>query len=211
MDMADIEHTDENSLDQESAQEQIQTQQESSSSPEEEYKWWILKVKAGREDFVKKEIEKLIEKDERLKEVFVPEEEEEKSKKKTKEEEGKIGKKKKMLPGYVYVRMKLDQEVWNEIKAIPGVGYILGERGVPFSVPSDKIESLKVKSVSGEISKIFSISVGDRIRIKGGPFKGLSGVVEYISDDRTKARVLISIFGRQTPLVIETAHIEKEA
>lgn len=176
---------------------------------DEEFKWWIIKVAGGKEDEVKSHIERIAQNDPRIKEVFVPEEEE-KFKKKTKEGEKEIVRKKKIISGYVYVKMKLDNEIWNKIRELSSVGYILGEKGTPIPVPEENIASLKEKVVGGEVSKIFQISVGDKVRIKSGPLKGLSGIVEWISEDRNKIRVLISIFGRQTPLEIETAQVEKE-
>lgn len=176
---------------------------------DKEFKWWIIKVAGGKEDEVKSHIERIAQSDPRIKEVFVPEEEE-KFKKKTKEGEKEIVRKKKIISGYVYVKMKLDNEIWNKIRELSSVGYILGEKGTPIPVPEENIASLREKVVGGEISKIFQISVGDKVRIKSGPLKGLSGIVEWISEDRNKIRVLISIFGRQTPLEIETAQVEKE-
>lgn len=178
-------------------------------SSDEGYRWWIIRVAGGKEDEVKAHIEKIAQTDPRIKEVFIPEEEE-KFKRKTKSGEKEFVKKKKVISGYVYVKMKLDNEIWNKIRTISSVGYVLGEKGVPIPVPEENILSLKEKVVGGEISKIFRISVGDKVRIKSGPLKGMSGIVEWISEDRNKLRVLISIFGRQTPLEIETPQVEKE-
>ncbi len=176
----------------------------------DETRWWIIRVRGGKEDIVKSELENLMKNDPRIAEVFIPEEEE-KIKRKTKGgEEKEYVRRKKIIPGYIYVKMKLDSELWNKIRSIPNVGYILGERGIPMPISGEKVESLKSKAVSGEITKIFSISIGDRVRIKSGPFKGLSGTIESVSEDRSKVRVLISIFGRQTPLEIEMEQIEKE-
>lgn len=176
---------------------------------EEEYRWWIIRVAGGKEDEVKAHIEKLAQTDPRIKEVFVPEEEE-KLKRKTKEGEKEIVRRRKIISGYVYVKMKLDNDVWNKIRSLSSVGYVLGEKGVPIPIPEENIVSLKEKVVGGEVSKIFRMAVGDKVRIKSGPLKGMSGIVEWISEDRSKLRVLISIFGRQTPLEIETSQVEKE-
>lgn len=193
----------------EEKQESEEKRQESQEENQEEYRWWIIRVAGGKEDEVKEHIEKIARTDPRIKEVFVPEEEE-RLKKKTKSGEKEIVRKKKIISGYVYVKMKLENDLWNKIRTLSSVGYILGEKGTPIPVPEEKIQSLKEKVVGGEISKIFKISVGDRVKIKSGPLSGLTGVVEWISEDRSKLRILISIFGRQTPLEIETAQVEKE-
>lgn len=182
---------------------------ENQQEQEEKYKWWIIRVAGGKEDEAKAHIEKIAQTDPRIQEVFVPEEEE-KFKKKTKSGEKEIVRKKKIISGYVYVKMKLENDLWNKIRELPSIGYILGEKGIPIPVPEENIISLKEKVAGGEVSKIFKISVGDKVRIKSGPLKGLVGIVEWISEDRNKVRVLISIFGRQTPLEIETAQVEKE-
>ena len=184
-------------------------EEEKRSEQKDNARWWVIKVKGGKEDFVKEEIKKLMTRDSRIKEVFVPEEEE-KYRRKTKEGEKEYVRKKKLISGYIYVKMELDENLWNKIKSIPNVSMLLGERGVPIPVSSERIESLKSKAVSGEISQIFSVSIGDRVRIKSGPLKGFSGVVESISEDKNKVRVLITIFGRQTPVEIEANQIEKE-
>ena len=183
--------------------------EEGHEQKDDKARWWVIKVKGGKEDFVKEEIEKLMTQDSRIKEVFVPEEEE-KYRRKTKEGEKEYVRKKKLISGYIYVKMELDENLWNKIKSIPNVSMLLGERGIPIPVSSERIESLKSKAVSGEISQIFSVSIGDRVRIKSGPLKGFSGVVESISEDKNKVRVLITIFGRQTPVEIEANQIEKE-
>ncbi len=180
------------------------------TSPEEEKaKWWVIRVRSGKEDFVKTEIEKLKKEDPRIKEVFVPEEDV-KVKKKTKEGEKEIVKKRKVISGYVYAKMELDELLWDKIKKIPNVVALIGERGIPSPITYEKVESLKSKSVGGELGKIFSISIGDRVRIKSGPLKGFGGIVEWVNEDKTKVRILISIFGRQTPVETEIEHLEKE-
>jgi transcriptional antiterminator NusG len=177
---------------------------------EEKAKWWIIRVKSGKEDLVKSEIEKLAQQESKIKEVFTPEEEQKVKRKGKKGEEKEVLIKKKLISGYVYVKMELDEQLWNKIRKIPNVIALLGERGFPLPISSEKIESLQDKTAAGEIRRIFSLSIGDRVRIKSGPLKGFAGIVEWLNEDKSKARILISIFGRQTPVEIETSQVEKE-
>jgi transcriptional antiterminator NusG len=190
----------------------IQKNQEEQKNQEkkEGAKWWIIRVRSGKEDFIKSEIEKLMHEDPRIKEVFIPEEEEKIKIKDKKGTEKEITRKKKVISGYIYVKMELDENLWNKIKKIPNVLMLLGERGIPAPISQERIETLRNKTVGGEIKKIFSVSIGDRVRIKAGPLKGFGGIVEWLNEDKSKARILISMFGRQTPVEIETSQIEKE-
>jgi transcriptional antiterminator NusG len=190
----------------------IQKKQEEQKNQEEKEgaKWWIIRVRSGKEDFIKSEIEKLMHEDPRIKEVFIPEEEEKIKIKDKKGTEKEITRKKKVISGYIYVKMELDENLWNKIKKIPNVLMLLGERGIPAPISQERIETLRNKAVGGEIKKIFSVSIGDRVRIKAGPLKGFGGIVEWLNEDKSKARILISMFGRQTPVEIETSQIEKE-
>jgi len=190
----------------------IRKNQEEQKNQEEKEgaKWWIIRVRSGKEDFIKSEIEKLMHEDPRIKEVFIPEEEEKIKIKDKKGTEKEITRKKKVISGYIYVKMELDENLWNKIKKIPNVLMLLGERGIPAPISQERIETLRNKTVGGEIKKIFSVSIGDRVRIKAGPLKGFGGIVEWLNEDKSKARILISMFGRQTPVEIETSQIEKE-
>jgi transcriptional antiterminator NusG len=190
----------------------IQKNQEEQKNQEDKEgaKWWIIRVRSGKEDFIKSEIEKLMHEDPRIKEVFIPEEEEKIKIKDKKGTEKEITRKKKVISGYIYVKMELDENLWNKIKKIPNVLMLLGERGIPAPISQERIETLRNKAVGGEIKKIFSVSIGDRVRIKAGPLKGFGGIVEWLNEDKSKARILISMFGRQTPVEIETSQIEKE-
>jgi len=192
-----------------SSSEETERESKAEVKSEDKARWWVIKVKGGKEDFVKEEIEKLMKEDSRIKEVFVPEEEE-KYKRKTKGGEKELVRKKKILPGYIYVKMDLDENLWQKIRSVPNVSMFLGERGIPIPVSSEKIESLKSKTLSGEIAQLTTITIGDRVRIKSGPLKGFAGIVESISEDKNKIRILITIFGRQTPVEIETNQVEKE-
>jgi Transcription antiterminator len=176
----------------------------------ESAKWWIIRVRSGKEDFIKSELEKLMHEEPKIKEVFIPEEEEKIKIKDKKGTEKEITRKKKVISGYIYVKMELDENLWNKIKKIPNVLMLLGERGIPAPISHERIETLRNKTVGGEIKKIFSVSIGDRVRIKSGPLKGFGGIVEWLNEDKSKARILISMFGRQTPVEIETSQIEKE-
>jgi transcription antitermination factor NusG len=80
----------------------------------EKAKWWIIRVKSGKEDLVKAEIEKLAQQESKIKEVFTPEEEQKVKRKDKKGEEKEVLIKKKLISGYVYVKMELDEQLWNK-------------------------------------------------------------------------------------------------
>ena len=113
----------------------------------------------------------------------------------------------KVFPGYVLVKMIMTDEAWHVIRNIRGVTGFLGEGNKPIPLSESDIASLGVEK--REI--IVSYQVGDSVRITDGALESFLGTVEEIDLERSKVRVVVSMFGRETPVELELDQVEVNA
>ena len=175
------------------------------------YKWYVVRTFSGHENKVKSlidlELEDNTELKARISQILVPVE---------KVFEVKDGKKrtktKNFFPGYILIEADIDNKVLDFISNTPSVMGFLGGQKKPNPLQPDE-----VKRIVGRITKdedtertdtIFR--TGDYVKIIDGPFNNFSGVIEEVNEDRLKIKVLVSIFGRKTPVEIDFAQAELE-
>jgi transcriptional antiterminator NusG len=170
-------------------------------------RWYVLQTYSGQEESVKNAIESNLEllnlKDKVFK-VLVPEEEivELKGSK-------RIEKKRKMFPGYVFLEMVLTDESWYAIRQTPGVARFIGTKVQPTPVSDREMQRvLKQIGVKEEQLEV-AFERGESVRVISGPFRGYTGTVDEINSDKGKLKVLINIFGRDTPVEVNFEHAEK--
>src|ERR671910_453416 len=158
-----------------------------------EGQWYVLHTYSGYENKVKKSIETRIEAldlTDRVYEIVVPTQD---------EIEIRSGQRhtvqKKVFPGYVLVRMEMDDDTWYALRNTPGVtGFVNIIKGMTAEAPRVKI----------------SFQVGDTVRITDGPFADFRGEIDEISQEKGKIRVLVSFFGRETPVELDFLQAERE-
>ena len=174
--------------------------------------WYVVHTYAGYENKVKSNLESRISsmnQEERIFEVVIPVED---------VIEFKNGKKqvvsKKVFPGYLMVRMDLDDDSWYVVRNTPGVtGFVgLGARPTPLS--RKEVESiLQVKVDGQETTKKgrprLEYELGESVRVREGPFADFSGTIAEINEDQLKLKVLVNIFGRETPVELDFAQVAK--
>lgn len=169
--------------------------------------WYVVHTYAGYENKVKTNLEKRVESMEMQDKIFrvlVPME---------KEYEIKNGKKKatlkKVFPGYVLVEMIITDDSWYVVRNTPGVtGFVgPGSRPIPLS-PSEVAQILKQMGMDEPKPKI-DFEVGESVRVVDGPFADFIGNVEEVLPDRRKIKVLVSMFGRETPVELDYFQVEK--
>jgi transcriptional antiterminator NusG len=174
--------------------------------------WFVVHTYAGYENKVKSNLESRIASmnmEERIFEVVIPVED---------VIEFKNGKKqvvsKKVFPGYLLVRMDLNDDSWYVVRNTPGVtGFVgLGARPTPLS--RREVENiLQVKAGEAETAKKsrprLEYEVGESVRVKEGPFADFTGTIAEINEDQLKLKVLVNIFGRETPVELEFAQVAK--
>jgi len=178
-------------------------------------RWYVLRVAANKEIKVKKALEERIERDglsDVVGRVEVPVE----SLKRIRGGKQTV-QKRKLYPGYVFMEMestsegKVPEKTWFLIKETAGVGDFIGTEGTP--TPMRDTDVAKMLSEASKPEETPNIKIefepGDRIKIREGSFENFEGVVESIDSERGIVEVIVTIFGRSTPLDIEYWQIEK--
>lgn len=166
-------------------------------------KWYVVHTYSGYENKVKANLEKIVENrgmEEFIIDVVVPMEE---------QIEIKDGRKKatlkKVFPGYVLVKMIMSDESWYIVRNTRGVTGFVGPGSKPVSLTDDEVLTMGVEETMPSVD----YEVGDSVRISSGPLENFIGTVEEIQLEKKKVRVLVSMFGRETPVELELTQIQK--
>jgi transcription termination/antitermination protein NusG len=115
------------------------------------------------------------------------------------------------LPGYVLVEMDLDNDLWHVIKNTPRVTGFLGTGDKPVALSEEEVSSILFRSdVSKDKPQLkVKFSKNESVRITDGPFANFNGVVDEVNEDRETLKVMVTIFGRSTPVELEFGKVEK--
>jgi transcription termination/antitermination protein NusG len=170
--------------------------------------WYVVHTYSGHEDRVKSSLDKAVANlglQSRISQVLVPTEEVVEIKRNKKH-----FKKRKFFPGYVFVEMEIDNETYWLIRNTAGVtGFLGGVKPVP--MPEDEVSNL-IETSSTPAAKprpAITFEKEENVRIIEGPFKHFIGVVEEINEERGKLKVMVTIFGRPTPVELDFLQVEK--
>ena len=173
-------------------------------------KWYVIHTQTGFEERVKRNLERQLEEHPEYKEfvaqVLIPTEQ---------VAEIKSGKKKitqrKFFPGYILVEMDLNDKTWYLIKDTSGVTGFVGSKTRPIPLKDVEVENILKQSEETKEKPIPKVifEKGEAVRVKEGPFTNFNGTVEEANLTKGKIKVTISIFGRSTPVELETWQIEK--
>jgi transcriptional antiterminator NusG len=117
----------------------------------------------------------------------------------------------KFFPGYILVNMELNDDTWHVVKETPKVTGFVGGLN-PFVIPDEEVNKITKRMVEGaeRPRPKVEFEVGETVRVTDGPFLNFSGVVEDVKPDKGKLRVMVSIFGRATPVELEFMQVEKQ-
>ncbi len=172
-----------------------------------EKKWYVIHTYSGYENKVKTHLEKRVASmnmEDKIFEVLVPMED---------EVEIKDGKrqitKKKIFPGYVLVEMVLTDDSWYVVRNTPGVTSFVGSGTKPIPLMDDEVHNIMCKIGLTEAPVKIDLDIGESVRVVAGPFENFIGSVEDIYPEKSKLRVLVSMFGRETPVELEFTQVEK--
>lgn len=194
--------------DQENQQSELQQpQEETPVSSTTSAKWYVIHVKTGYETRVKESLEQRIKSlgvDELIFDIVVPMRETVIVKK------GKKSKiKEKVFPGYVLVKMVLNDDSWLVVRTTEGVTGFVGAGLKPTPISDREVEAI-MKFVSQEQPKFKAkFSIGEAVKIIEGPFADFLGTIESIDEERGKVKVLVSIFDRETPVEVDFLQVAK--
>lgn len=172
-----------------------------------EKRWYVIQTYSGSEEKVLEALKQTLEilhLEDVVTQILIPEEEivELKGRK-------RIEKKRKMFPGYVFLEMILTDETWYAIGQTPGVSRFIGTKVKPTPVSGREMQRV-LKQIGAKEEKLeIAFKKSETIRVVSGPFRGFTGIIDEINADKEKLKVLINIFGRDTPVEVNFEHAEK--
>ncbi|AKX95333.1 transcription termination/antitermination protein NusG [Moorella thermoacetica] len=169
--------------------------------------WYVIHTYSGYENKVKANLEKRVESmnmGDKIFRVVVPMEDEVQ----IKDGKRKIVKR-KVYPGYVMVEMVLTDASWYVVRNTPGVTGFVGTGNKPIPLREEEVDQILQQMGVEEPRPRIDVTVGENVRVTSGPFENFIGSIEEIMPDKGKLRVLVSMFGRETPIELDFNQIEK--
>lgn len=177
----------------------------------EELKWYVIHTYSGFEERAKRSLLDLAKSEgheDKFGEVYIPHQ--------VTESVTKSGKKKSVtktsFPGYIIVQMKLDETSMHIVKSTPKITGFVGNSKNPRPLPDHevlKMTSPEEQEKPQEVVHAVQFTKGEAVKVMEGPFSNFDGVVDEVKPDKAKIRVLVSIFGRETPVELEYNQVEK--
>lgn len=173
-------------------------------------KWYVIHTYSGYENRARKSLEERIKQfacDSFFGEILIPTE--------NVMELGKGGQRKttkrKFFPGYMLVQMELTDRTWHLIKDTPKITGFVGDATKPPAIPENEVRRLTRQIDEGILKPKPRVNFedGENVRVVDGPFQNFNGVVDGINEDKGRVRVLVSIFGRATPVDLDFVQVEK--
>ena len=169
--------------------------------------WYVLHTYSGYEDSVAFNLQQRIDSmgmEDKIFSVLVPKE------KKIKIKEGKrVTVEEKIFPGYVLVEMIVTDDSWYVVRNTPNVTGFVGSGTVPTPISETEISFLQKRMGVEEPKYKIDVTINDLVRIMDGPFKDYEGKVAEVDEEKGKVKVLVSIFGRETPIELDFLQIKK--
>jgi len=170
-------------------------------------RWYVLHTYSGYEENVKHNLEQRVESFDMQDKIFgvlVPKEKKIKIKngKRTVVEE-------KIFPGYVLVEMIVTDDSWYVVRNTPNVTGFVGSGTTPTPIDAKEVEVLQKRMKVDEPTHKIDVEVDEPVRITDGPFKNFEGKVSNVDEDRGKIKVLVNMFGRETPVELDALQVKK--
>ena len=174
---------------------------------ENQKSWFVIHTYSGYEERVKKNLEqriKFMDSADEISQIIIPTEV---------EIEVKNGQRrnvdKKILPGYILIQMRMSDQSWNIVRNTPGVTGFVGSGSKPVPLQEEEVNQI-LKQMAAEAPKVkVGFREGQSVRVTNGPFIDFVGVVDDISPEKGKVKVLLSLFGRETPVELDFLQVEK--
>jgi transcriptional antiterminator NusG len=172
-----------------------------------ERRWYVIHTYSGYEDRVGEDLQQRVETMDMgnlIFNVLVPKE---------KQIEIKNGRRrtveKKIFPGYIMVEMIVTDESWYVVRNTPNVTGFIGVGVIPIPVSPSEVDVIKKRMGVEEPKYKINVDKGDNVSIVDGPFKGFDGVISDIDEEKGKIKVLVSMFGRETPVELDFLQVKK--
>ena len=162
------------------------------------FRWYVVNTYSGHENKVKQNLEHRIvslAQQQAVRQVVVPTESVSEMK-----DNQKVTVEKRTMPGYVLVNMDLNEESWTLVKGTPGVTGFVGSSNEPVPLTQLEVDRLLHKEVAVRERTRAQFAIGESVKVISGPLSDFSGEISEINEDASKLKVLVSIFGRETPV-----------
>lgn len=188
----------------------IEQQSRRSLFGQQGYQWYVIRAHAGFEKKVQKDIEKRVRQDSaltnKIDDILIPTEEVVEL-----HHGAKVNSQRQLFPGYILIRMILDNEIWAMLRSIPRVSGFIGPGGKPHPISDHEAQQIfdHMKEGSARPRPAVLFEVGEQVRVREGPFTSFNGRVEEVDEERSRLKVTVLIFGRDTPVELEYTQVEK--
>jgi transcription termination/antitermination protein NusG len=172
------------------------------------FKWYVVNTYSGHENKVRTNLQHRIRsmhQDESIVDVVVPTEQVVE----TKENREKVTTERRVFPGYVLVKMELTDDTWSLVKNTPGVTGFVGPRNEPVALTHAEVNRIMHTQAVERVKQKADFSVGEVVRVISGPLSDFSGEVSEVNADQQKLKVMVSIFGRETPVELGFDQVKK--
>ena len=175
------------------------------------FRWYVVNTYSGHENKVKQNLEHRVvslNQKRNVRQVVVPTESVSEMK-----DNQKVTVEKRTMPGYVLVNMEMTDDVWGLVKNTPGVTGFVGSRNKPVPLSAPEVDRLLHKDApgteGGRPRTTAQFDVGESVKVISGPLSDFSGEIAEINEDAAKLKVLVSIFGRETPVEVGYDQVKK--
>ena len=176
--------------------------------------WFVIHTYSGYENKVKEMLEERVQAykfQDAFGDILVPAEDVEEIIKGLKGEKKVKTSSRKFFPGYLLVQMDLNNETWHLVRNTPKVTGFIGGKNKPSAIPDEAVDEIILKIREGRLRPKPKVSFekGDSVTIVEGPFSNFNGTVEEVKPEKARLKVLVSIFGRPTPIELEFSQVKK--
>ena len=171
------------------------------------FRWYVVNTYSGHENKVKQNLEHRVTslgQKRFVRQVVVPTETVSEMK-----DNQKVSVEKRTMPGYVLVNMELNDDSWGLVKNTPGVTGFVGASNEPVPLTQIEVDRLLHREVAQKVATKAQFSIGEQVKVVSGPLSDFSGEIAEINNDAQKLKVLVSIFGRETPVEVGFDQVKK--
>ena len=171
------------------------------------FRWYVVNTYSGHENKVKQNLEHRVTslgQKRFVRQVVVPTETVSEMK-----DNQKVSVEKRTMPGYVLVNMELNDDSWGLVKNTPGVTGFVGASNEPVPLTQPEVDRLLHREVAQKVATKAQFSIGESVKVINGPLSDFSGEISEINQDAAKLKVLVSIFGRETPVEVNFDQVKK--
>ena len=171
------------------------------------FNWFVIKTYSGHENKVRLNLMQRIKsmnQEHSVKEIVVPTEQIVETK-----NGQKVQTEKRVFPGYVLVNMNMTDDSWALVKNTPGVTGFVGSANKPVPLSGKEVDRILHTSTVEKPKAVAQFSVGEMVRVTSGPLSDFNGEIAEISEDQSKLKVLVNIFGRETPVELSFDQVKK--